>query len=342
MIFFISYRFKPMPELDLDTVVEEKSEFDAEVSFSDLLPQQDRNLLTVEDHPASFKSFRFGYGATGQPISNPLISNTSSAISSSGTSFSSNSSTSTQLKTTSVTSATPIPKSPIHKNLDLVAEEHETSGGQKNQSPKKQEFINGSVKITIEEYISVDDSSELAVKKKSIENDDIETISIEKEEINKHIGDDGVDEDFECVEKSNSINGADNTCLDLDCDLASSTDLLLEDQSLRFDKQDDIEFIDEVKDQEIIINYGVPTDQRTIERTDSVRSETDRFVLNTITEKIDVCEADTASKCPEASSSTLCMSESTSHTSMSSYLSKTKLTSSKTKFFFCEELVEHI
>ncbi|XP_047736049.1 putative GPI-anchored protein pfl2 [Hyalella azteca] len=62
-------RFKPMPELDLDTVVEERSEFDAEVNAMELLQApQDPSKLCVINHPISFRSFRFGYGASGLPL----------------------------------------------------------------------------------------------------------------------------------------------------------------------------------------------------------------------------------------------------------------------------------
>lgn len=66
--FFLPLRrFKPMPELDLDTVVEERSEFDAEVNAIELLnTPEDPNHLCVINHPVSFKSFRFGYGASGE------------------------------------------------------------------------------------------------------------------------------------------------------------------------------------------------------------------------------------------------------------------------------------
>ena len=58
-----------MPELDLDTVVEERSEFDAEVNAIELLnTPADPNYLCVINHPISFRSFRFGYGASGQPL----------------------------------------------------------------------------------------------------------------------------------------------------------------------------------------------------------------------------------------------------------------------------------
>lgn len=58
-----------MPELDLDTVVEEKSEFDAEVNVSDyFLPKEEDYKERIESHTASFRSYRFGYGASGQPL----------------------------------------------------------------------------------------------------------------------------------------------------------------------------------------------------------------------------------------------------------------------------------
>ena len=61
-----------MPELDLDTVVEERSEFDAEVNSIELLQlPRDNNHLCVINHPISFRSFRFGYGASGQPLTKP-------------------------------------------------------------------------------------------------------------------------------------------------------------------------------------------------------------------------------------------------------------------------------
>ncbi|KAL7644640.1 UNVERIFIED_CONTAM: hypothetical protein RMT77_004181 [Armadillidium vulgare] len=60
-------RFKPMPELDLDTVVEEKSEFDAEVSVNtELLESKTETSGGNESHTASFRSYRYGYGASGQ------------------------------------------------------------------------------------------------------------------------------------------------------------------------------------------------------------------------------------------------------------------------------------
>ena len=72
MYLFALSRFKPMPELDLDTVVEERSEFDAEVNVHELLQApKDPNRLCVINHPISFRSFRFGYGASGQPLKKP-------------------------------------------------------------------------------------------------------------------------------------------------------------------------------------------------------------------------------------------------------------------------------
>lgn len=65
-------RFKPMPEIDLDTVVEEKSEFDAEVTASDLLTTPEELVIPEETTPpASFRAFRY-MGAISQP--NPALS----------------------------------------------------------------------------------------------------------------------------------------------------------------------------------------------------------------------------------------------------------------------------
>ncbi|KAK7068690.1 hypothetical protein SK128_012156 [Halocaridina rubra] len=53
-------RFKPMPEIDLDTVVEERSEFDAEVTASDLLTTPEEFVIPEEDTPAaSFRAYRY-------------------------------------------------------------------------------------------------------------------------------------------------------------------------------------------------------------------------------------------------------------------------------------------
>lgn len=61
-------RFKPMPEIDLDTVVEEKSEFDAEVTASDLLTTPEELVIPEETTPpASFRAFRY-MGAVSQPL----------------------------------------------------------------------------------------------------------------------------------------------------------------------------------------------------------------------------------------------------------------------------------
>ncbi|ROT63918.1 hypothetical protein C7M84_018163, partial [Penaeus vannamei] len=52
-------RFKPMPEIDLDTVVEEKSEFDAEVTASDLLTTPEEFVVPEDNTPASFRAYRY-------------------------------------------------------------------------------------------------------------------------------------------------------------------------------------------------------------------------------------------------------------------------------------------
>ncbi|XP_045621273.1 dentin sialophosphoprotein [Procambarus clarkii] len=65
-------RFKPMPEIDLDTVVEEKSEFDAEVTASDLLTTPDELIVPEEtSFPASFRAYRY-MGPVQQAILSPI------------------------------------------------------------------------------------------------------------------------------------------------------------------------------------------------------------------------------------------------------------------------------
>ncbi|XP_068233894.1 DNA ligase 1-like [Palaemon carinicauda] len=71
-------RFKPMPEIDLDTVVEEKSEFDAEVTASDLLTTPEEFVIPEEEtHSASFRSYRYmgtvqTANVPGSPHNSPL------------------------------------------------------------------------------------------------------------------------------------------------------------------------------------------------------------------------------------------------------------------------------
>ena len=58
-----------MPEIDLDTVVEEKSEFDAEVTASELLTTPEELVIPEETTPpASFRAYRY-MGAVSQPLS---------------------------------------------------------------------------------------------------------------------------------------------------------------------------------------------------------------------------------------------------------------------------------
>ncbi|XP_071541999.1 uncharacterized protein [Panulirus ornatus] len=61
-----------MPEIDLDTVVEEKSEFDAEVTASDLLTTPDELIIPEEPTPpASFRAYRY-MGPVQTAITTPL------------------------------------------------------------------------------------------------------------------------------------------------------------------------------------------------------------------------------------------------------------------------------
>ncbi|KAK8730599.1 hypothetical protein OTU49_007828 [Cherax quadricarinatus] len=65
-------RFKPMPEIDLDTVVEEKSEFDAEVTASDLLTTPEELVIPEEPTPpASFRAYRY-MGPVQTAITTPM------------------------------------------------------------------------------------------------------------------------------------------------------------------------------------------------------------------------------------------------------------------------------
>ncbi|XP_042219557.1 uncharacterized protein LOC121864550 [Homarus americanus] len=65
-------RFKPMPEIDLDTVVEEKSEFDAEVTASDLLTTPEELIIPEEPTPpASFRAYRY-MGAVQATMTSPI------------------------------------------------------------------------------------------------------------------------------------------------------------------------------------------------------------------------------------------------------------------------------